>query len=50
MIESPKDFAARIYALMEQQGGASSGSSAGSSSSSSGGDSDKAEAVDAEVV
>ena len=42
MIESPKDFAARIYASMLQQG-----SSPGGSGSSNGG---AAEAVDPEVL
>jgi hypothetical protein len=42
MIESPKDFAARIYSLMEQRGGSSSGGPSGGSGA--------AQEVDAEVV
>ncbi len=48
MIESPRDFAARIYSMME--GASSAGSSSGSGSSSSSGSSGTAPTVDPEVL
>lgn len=46
MIESPKDFAARIYGMIEAAGGASGSAPTAGGSSSSG----AAQEVDAEVV
>ncbi|KAI7836999.1 hypothetical protein COHA_009181 [Chlorella ohadii] len=48
MIESPRDFAARIYSMME--GASSAGSSSGSGSSSSSASSGAAPTVDPEVL
>ena len=45
MIESPRDFAARIYGMMASANGGS-----GSGASSSGGSSSAAQAVDPEVL